>query len=154
MCRLWNLSDVESTSGWSESSSGSGNNEVSVPITVALLPHCAAEGQKFKDVTSISWSPDGQWLATGCYDGTIRVWSSTGKLSMLLREHTGPVFSLKWNKAGTLLLSGSYDQRAIVWSAQNGSIVQVYVVHTAAVLDVDWRAGGVGDIFATCSSDQ
>ena len=51
------------------------------------------------DIFPHVYSPDGQYIATGCYDGLIRVWESSGKLHMLLREHTGPVFSLKWSRS-------------------------------------------------------
>ena len=34
------------------------------------------------------------------YPGEIRIWDSSGKRLLLLKEHTGPVFSLKWNKTG------------------------------------------------------
>ncbi len=33
-------------------------------------------GEKYKDVTSVTWSPDGEHLATGCYDGMARVWDN------------------------------------------------------------------------------
>jgi transducin (beta)-like 1 len=71
-------------------------------------------------VTSVTWSPDGLSLATGCYDGMARIWDASGNLKTLLKEHTGPVFSLKWNKKGDLILSGSYDRRAIVWDVKSG----------------------------------
>lgn len=56
-------------------------------------------GLLFTCITGVVHSPDGQYIATGCYDGLIRVWESSGKLHMLLREHTGPVFSLKWSRS-------------------------------------------------------
>lgn len=146
VARLWELGDMDAEKWASEKGAV-------VKLSTAILPHCVSEGEKFRDVTSISWSPDGKLLATGCYDGTIRIWSRAGKLALLLKEHTGPVFSLKWHKSGSLVLSGSYDQRSIVWSVRTGSIVQAFFVHSAPVLDVDWR-NGPGYVFASCSSDR
>ena len=60
------------------------------------------------------------FLATGCYDGIVRIWDNQGNLLTLLKEHTGPVFSLKWTKTGNYILSGSYDRRSIVWDANSG----------------------------------
>ena len=97
------------------------------------------------------WSSDGLYLATGCYDGVARVWDQQGDQKLLLSEHTGPVFSLKWNKSSTRILSGSYDRRNIVWDPNTGAIIKSYSLHSAPVLDVDWRDD---DVFATCSSDM
>jgi transducin (beta)-like 1 len=80
-----------------------------------------------------------------------RIWDGQGALKRELKEHTGPVFSLKWNRTGNLILSGSYDRRAIVWDAATGQPIKSFLLHSAPVLDVDWRDA---DTFATCSSDQ
>lgn len=122
-----------------------------IALPTAILPHTRVPGEKAKDVTSVSWSPCGQLLATGCYDGLARIWENSGALRFVLQEHTGPVFSLKWNKTGSYLLSGSYDHRAIVWDVVTGTKVKVLQLHTQPVLDVDWKDA---NIFATCSSDM
>lgn len=144
MCRLWSMWDVDETK-WGLPDAATFN------IRTATLPHSSYVGEKFKDVTSVTWSPDGRYLATGCYDGVARIWDNTGSLKMLLREHTGPVFSLKWSKQGGYILSGSYDRRAVVWNADTGAVVQTSLLHSAPVLDVDWRDETT---FATCSSDM
>jgi WD40 repeat protein len=74
ICRLWTLNNITTSS---IISSSSGN--ISVPT--AILPHIQLVGEKYKDVTSITWSPDGQFLATGCYDGMVSTISS--RLDML-----------------------------------------------------------------------
>eukprot|EP01036_Dinobryon_divergens_P023997 gene23997-32402_t len=157
VCRLWGLGEMTEDK-WKLKSDVSIESQF-VSVSTAILPHSSTQGEKYKDVTSITWSPDGQYIATGCYDGLIRVWESSGKLHMLLREHTGPVFSLKWSRSqlsqeddeGALLLSGSYDQRVIIWSTKTGSVVKAFKLHSGPVLDVDWKDG---DYFATCSSDM
>lgn len=142
ICRVWGLHTMAPPQ-WSQA------GDISLPTSV--LPHCSVEGEKNKDVTSISWSPDGQFLATGCYDGMARIWTAQGELVRKLAEHTGPVFSLKWSKSGKYILSGSYDHRAVVWNAENGAIVRQFQLHSGPVLDVDWKDS---DTFATCSSDK
>merc|ERR1712137_288130 len=101
-CRLWSFKELTADL-WN-----SDKKELTLPT--AILPHTVSQGEKYKDVTSISWSPDGDYLATGCYDGMIRIWTKEGKPHMTLKEHSGPVFSLKWNKVGKFILSGSYDR--------------------------------------------
>lgn len=143
MCRLWGLSEMTKEK-WASKDSA-------VSLRTAVMPHTTSEGEKYKDVTSITWNPDGSLLATGCYDGMVRMWNSSGKLMLHLKEHTGPVFSLKWNESGQYLLSGSYDRRAIVWAMETGTMLRSFMLHSGPVLDVDWRDD---DVFATCSSDR
>lgn len=143
VCRLWGLGDI-TQEHWN-------NVDSSIAIRSSILSHTMYPGEKFKDVTSVTWSPGGQYLATGCYDGTARIWTSHGELKHELKEHSGPVFSLKWNKSGTYLLSGSYDRRAIVWTLDTGVVIKTFLLHEAPVFDVDWKDD---DKFATCSSDK
>ena len=54
-------------------------------------------------VNSIAFSPDGTTLATGHYDGVIRLWD-VGKGALLLEMKTsGVVESLAYNPDGSLL---------------------------------------------------
>lgn len=128
-------------------------DSIEFQITSTILPHISLEGEKMKDVTSISWSSGGNFLATGCYDGITRVWHSNGSNFLTFNEHSGPVFSLKFNKNAKepLLLSGSYDKKSILWNVISGKIIRVTQFHEGPVLDVDWRDD---EIYATCSSDK
>lgn len=65
-------------------------------------------------------------------------------------QQPGPIFALKWNKKGDLLLTGSVDKTAIVWDARSGEAKQVFALHEAPTLDVDWRNN---TMFASCSTD-
>lgn len=115
-----------------------------------VLSHDDGNG-KGKDVTSLDWNPSGTLLATGSYDGSARLWTESGSLSMTMSKHQGPIFALKWNKKGNYLLSGSYDKTAIVWDASSGTVKQSFSFHSAATLDVDWKNNHT---FASCSSDK
>ena len=45
----------------------------------------------------------------------------------------------------------SYDKSAKVWDARSGTVLKTFDLHTAPVLDVDWRDS---EQFVTCSSDK
>ena len=153
VCRIWGPWDLSKTlqlDAPNTSISLDPSNE-DTPVRTAVLPHNKFVGERFKDVTSVTWSPDGKLLATGCYDGIARIWDDKGNVVKTLEEHTGPVFSLKWNQRGDLILSGSYDKRALVWDATTGSVLKTFALHSAPVLDVDWKDSNT---FATCSSDK
>ena len=107
--------------------------------TSIVLEHHTTD-QEHKDVTTMDWSPNGEYLATGSYDGIARIWTKSGTLSMTLKKHMGPVFSIKYNKAGTLLLSASADKTTIIWDSATGDPRQVFSYHTGPALDVDWKS--------------
>lgn len=122
-----------------------------VSVMMAVMPHFKDDSDTYKDVTCVQWSPNGAFLATGCYDGVIRVWNSDGTLFSSLEKHEGPVFSIKWSKDGKLILSGGNDRKANVWDHGSQTLLKSYLLHTAQVVDVDWSDS---DMFATSSSDR
>ena len=113
----------------------------------------AAEGGggEGKDVQSLEWRGDGALLATGSYDGVVRVWRPDGGLASVLEGHTGPVFSVRWSRTGALLLSCSGDATACVWDGATGAVRQRFQLHQGAVMDVDWQDEGT---FASCGADR
>ena len=133
---------------------GTSSNAKSGLAKSTLLQHgTSGSDKKNKDVTTLEWSPAGEMLATGSYDGVARVWRRDGQLVHTLRSHRGPIFSLKWNKTGNYLLSGSYDKSTIVWdvTGEVGFVKQQFQFHDAPALDVDWKDDAT---FASCSTDK
>eukprot|EP00166_Cyanidium_caldarium_P005100 ctg_588.g274 len=106
-----------------------------------------------RDVTAVTWSPDGLRLATSSYDGIARIWSDAGLLERRLALHSGPVLSLKWNRSGTRLLTSSVDHTVAVWRAADATATceQQFTCHRAPALDVDWQSD---DTFASSGSDK
>jgi len=156
--RIWEMGGQAAKDGYSKST---------------VLQH-GHPGDRNKDVTTLEWSPDGELLATGSYDGVARVWRRSGELMFVLKRHRGPIFSLKWNKRGNFLLSGSYDKTTVVWDIASSAaraaqvlssggpgsrhtfpdpciVRQQFEFHLAPALDVDWK----DDLtFASCSTDK
>ncbi|BHF71788.1 Transducin (beta)-like 1 X-linked receptor 1 [Sparganum proliferum] len=123
-------------------------------ISPIVLKHCiSCDGRNIlsaKDVTSLDWNSDGNYLATGSYDGFARVWDTEGELKTTLGKHKGPIFALKWNKKGNYILTAGVDKTTIIWEAQTGKIAQQFAFHSAPTLDVDWKSVNT---FASCSTD-
>jgi WD40 repeat protein/class 3 adenylate cyclase len=70
-------------------------------------------------VNSVSWSPDGRWVATGSVDSSVRVWdAASGTLEERLTGHTGLVSTVDWSPDSRRIVSGGSDGTARVWEIE------------------------------------
>ena len=67
------------------------------------------------DVNSLSFSPDGNTLASGSLDNTVRLWDvDTGAVIRTLTGHTSSVRSVSFSPDRNTLASGSWDE-TLLW---------------------------------------
>ena len=106
----------------------------------------------FGVITSIDYSPNGQWLATGSSDATIRLWqANTREFYQTLRGHTNWVESVVFSPDGQWLATGSGDATIRLWQVSTGKCHQTLVGHARGVYSVAFSPDG--QWLATGSSD-
>jgi WD40 repeat protein len=104
-------------------------------------------------VYSVAWSPDGQTLASGSTDGTVRFWRvSDSSLLHISRGHEGSIFHVDWSPDGQTLASGSTDGTVRFWRRTDGALLHTFYDYTATVSSVAWSPNG--QLLASGSRDH
>lgn len=85
-------------------------------------------------VQTIAISPDGETLASGSYDKTIKLWNlKTGELLKTITGHQEAILSVAITPDGKTLVSGSRDNTIKVWNLKTGEIIRNINGHQAGV---------------------
>jgi WD40 repeat protein len=106
---------------------------------------------------SVAISPDGQTLASGTRDNTIKLWQlSTGRELRTLKGHSGwwlaGVFSVAISPDGQTLASGSADKTIKLWQVSTGQELRTLKDHNRAVSSVAFSPDG--QTIASGSTDK
>lgn len=96
------------------------------------------------NVDALAWSPDGQRIASGSWDNTVRIWdASTAAPRYVFSGHSDHVISVAWSPDGARIASASDDGTAKVWDADTGTVITTYTGHAGgSVWSVAWSPDG------------
>jgi hypothetical protein len=100
----------------------------------------------------VSWSPDGQRLASASGDFLIMEWDAeTGRKRSTMHGHNDWVDAVVWSPDGTRLASAGIDSSVRLWDPRTGEETLVLRGHSGMFHDVSWHPDGAQ--LAAASSD-
>ena len=119
---------------------GSRRGEVRVWKERGRLLHLA--WQAHTDVVStLTFSPDGSTLASGSWDGTLKLWNLQDGALLWRGRHTNTISCLAFSPDGRLLASSGRDATVQFWDAHSGTNLQI-LPHPGSVYRVTWSPDG------------
>jgi WD40 repeat protein/serine/threonine protein kinase len=99
---------------------GQGDPNRAPPELAAILGDSRLKHWYF--VTSLAFSPDGQTLASGSWDNTVKIWdTATGEERHTLTGEGGWMFSVAFRRDGQTLVSGDRLGHITLWDAATGA---------------------------------
>ncbi len=103
-------------------------------------------------VPFLSFSPDGRRLASGSYDGMVKVWDVERGALLWSGSHTSNISGLAYSPDGNIVASGGRDATVRLWDAQTGTLLET-LPHPQAVFSIACTWSPDGRLLACSGSD-
>lgn len=90
-------------------------------------------------IWTLAFSPDGSKLASGSWDGRVKLWEIATAALLWSGSHTSHVNSVDFTADGNLLASAGNDATVRIWDVHSGKQLQT-LTHPTAVAVIAWRS--------------
>jgi WD40 repeat protein len=106
---------------------------------------------KIDGVKGVSFSPDGQIIASIPENNTIKLWHINGKSKATLIGHSDAINSLSFSPDGQTIASAANDKTIRLWNT-NGTLLKTIDAHSAEVTSVSFSPNG--QMIASAANDK
>jgi WD40 repeat protein/vacuolar-type H+-ATPase subunit H len=126
-------------------------------LALQVILHHIRERNQFSEhqnlVWSVSFSPNGEYIATASLDRTAKLWDLSGKqLAEFIGHQDGvySVYSVSFSTNGEYIATASSDNTARLWDLSGNQIAE-FIGHQGTVMSVSFNPNG--EYIATASHD-
>jgi WD40 repeat protein/AAA+ ATPase superfamily predicted ATPase len=105
-----------------------------------------------KVILGVTFSPDGNIIASASADKTVRLWSKNGQAIGKPLSHSDTVVAVSFSPDGQTIATASADKTVKLWRIEDGAELATFKGHEATVTSVSFSPNG--ETIATASYDK
>ncbi len=93
-------------------------------------------------VNAVAFSPKGEFILTGSWDHSAKLWDTTGREIRAFIGHSGIVYAVAFSPDGQTMATSSADNTLRLWDVKTGQSLRTFTGHAGRVYSVVFSPDG------------